>query len=139
MMNKMYGQQGMGPEIADAILRNADRRTQSSIPRRDPRMNPPVNRSISGPYNEVIERVEGDPNLARISEQKEQEYVEAGFSPRIASFLAVMEAFELSQGQADLRRGAVNRQGLPRTREQIDQARQRGAAMRTTTRGYNAP
>ena len=27
------GQQGMGPEMADAILRNADRRTQSSIPR----------------------------------------------------------------------------------------------------------
>lgn len=136
MMNKMMGQQGMGPEMADAILRNADRRTQSSIPRRDPRINPPVPEGgrasrgveeiiaiMNSPefqtvLNEEVERAQGH-------SATQQQYMHHAINNAITRFI----------GLSDMERGAS-----PYTRQDpLDARERRGAAMRTATRGYNAP
>lgn len=136
MMNKMYGQQGMGPEMADAILRNADRRTQSSIPRRDSRMNPPVSEGgqASRGVEEIIAIMDSPEFRTVLSEEVERAQSHSATQQQYMHH-AINNALTRFTGLSDMQRGAS-----PYARQDpLDARARRGAAMRTTTRGYNAP
>lgn len=139
MMNKMYGQQGMGPEMADAILRNADARTGRSIPNRNPATNQPVQEVDEERYMSALMEIGGDPAFRRLVQEEELKQADRGVGPDRRTHLAIHAALQRMIGAPDQYRAPAGSRSSRAYGISPSERASAGASARLTQRGYNAP
>jgi len=107
-----------------------------SIPARDPRMNPPVREGgqASRGVEEIIAIMDSPEFRTVLSEEIERAQSHSSTQQQYMHH-AINNALARFTGLSDMQRGAS-----PYTRQDpLDARARRGAAMRLTQRGYNAP